>query len=270
MRLPAHAGLGLRDPYMDAFIGGHPEVAWLEVHSENYFCGGPRRASLLKIREAYPISLHGVGLGLGSAVPLDLAHLKQLKQLINDVQPAQVSEHLCWNRDRYGVIHDLLPLPMTKAALACMVSHVDQTQELLGRSIAIEHISRYIQNSGAEMSEGEMLNALIKRTGCSLLLDINNLEVNRRNHGDDPSTFIQNLTRGMVSEIHIAGYSEEPDGSCVDTHGSAVSEEVWRLLELAIEKLGSLPVLLERDTALPPLEDLMIEVQRAGKLLQRS
>lgn len=267
MSLPARAGLGLRDPYMDAFIEGLPEVAWLEVHSENYFCGGPRRASLLKIREKYPVSLHGVGLGLGSAVSLDLVHLQQLKHLINDIQPAQVSEHLCWNRDRHGVIHDLLPLPMTKAALDCMIEHVEQTQELLGRTIAIEHISRYVQDFGAEMSEGEMLTELIKRTGCSLLLDVNNLEVNRRNHGEDPYIFIHNLAPGMVSEIHIAGYSEEPDGSCVDTHGSAVSEEVWRLLELAIQRLGSLPVLLERDTALPPLEDLMQEVQRAEKLL---
>ncbi|NNM52086.1 MAG: DUF692 domain-containing protein [Pseudomonadales bacterium] len=267
MSLPAHAGLGLRDLYMDAFTEGHPEVAWLEVHSENYFCGGPRRAGLLKIREDYPISLHGVGLGLGSAVPLDLAHLSQLKHLIDDVKPAQVSEHLCWNRDRHGVIHDLLPLPMTEAALACMVEHVDQTQNVLGCSIAIEHITRYMQSPFSEMSELQMLTELVRRTGCSLLLDVNNLEVNRRNHGDDPYAFIQNLPLGIVSEIHIAGYSEEPDGSCVDTHGSAVSEEVWSLLEQAIQRLGSVPVLLERDTALPPLEDLMQEVQRAEKLL---
>ncbi len=269
MTLPATAGLGLRDPYVDHFLRGECRVAWLEVHSENFFCGGSRLQMLQRMRDNYPISLHGVGLGLGSAAPLDNHHLHRLRRLCEQIQPAQVSEHLCWNRDASAYINDLLPLPMSQEALTLMVDRVQILQETLGRQVAIENVSRYVQLANADMSEADFFCQLCKQSGCAMLLDVNNLEVNRLNHGDDPYAYIDALSKNIICEIHIAGYSQEPDGSFIDTHGSCVSEQVWNLLDYALRRFRPQPLLLERHTNLPELDILLLEVAKAQALINQ-
>ncbi|MBB5019684.1 hypothetical protein HNQ59_002992 [Chitinivorax tropicus] len=266
-QLPVAAGIGLRMPHIQKVLDTRPDVAWWEVHAENFFGGGANLAALDRIRADWPISLHGVGLGLGNAEPLRQAHLSEWKQLIDRVEPAAISEHLCWNAWQNDYFNDLLPLPYSEAALAHMIERVGQVQHALGRPLLVENLSSYVAFPEDVIPEGEFLAELARRTGCGLLVDINNLYVNERNLGRDAKAAIDALPVEAVAEIHIAGFETRDDGLLIDTHGAPVCEPVWALLDYAYQRFGPVPTLLERDTSLPALESLLQESGRAATLL---
>ncbi|MCB6183309.1 DUF692 domain-containing protein [Leeia sp. TBRC 13508] len=264
--LPVAAGLGLRHPFVKEVWQKKPKVAWWEVHSENYFDGGANLATLKALRAHYPISLHGVGMGIGSAVPLDQTHLNRLADLVNVIGPNQVSEHLCWNRTEKGAIPDLLPVPYTQAMIDWIVDHVDQVQNKLKRQILLENVSAYLAFEGNEMTEADMLAQIVQRSGCGILLDVNNIYVNSVNLGVSADAFLAAMPAGSVKEIHIAGHSEE-DGFLLDTHDHPVIPPVWALLEKAYQYVGPVPTLLERDGNIPVLDELLLEVATAEEIL---
>lgn len=255
---PTGAGLGLRGPHVGEVLARRPAVGWWEAHSENYFGGGEPVAALELVRASYPVSLHGVGLGLGSLQAPSRDHLLQLKALVERIEPALVSEHLCWNRAGKRYFNDLLPVPRVEGALELVAEHVDSVQNTLGRRILIENVSTYVAFEGEICTEAEMLAELVAQTGCGVLLDLNNLHVNALNLGIDPFAELVRLPRGCVGEMHVAGFEWLGDVA-IDTHGAHVSEAVWTLLDAAIERFGPTPVLLERDTNLPTLDLLLHE-----------
>lgn len=264
--LPCAAGIGWRSPHYREVLTTLPELGWIEVHSENFFGGGAARQTLLKAREHYPVSLHGVGMGLASPGALDEAHLAALLQLCDAVQPASVSEHLCWNSVDGIVINDLLPFPYTKEALQHVARRVQQVQEKLGRQLLVENLSSYLSFSNSEMTEGEFLRELVQTTGCGILLDVENLYVNVRNLGVDAQAFISNLPVNAVKEYHLAGYSLR-EGCLVDTHNCAVYPEVWTLYEQVLQQIGPRPTLIEWDADIPLLSVLMGEAAKAQQLM---
>lgn len=256
-------GIGLRAPHYRELLGSLPELDFLEVHSENFFhAGGAALATLEAVRANYPLSLHGVGLSLGSADGLRQPHLEKLALLVDRFEPALVSEHMSWAA--VGEVHlaDLLPVPTTREALARMAEHVDCVQTRLRRTILVENISSYLRFSEGELSDLEFLAELARRTGCGVLLDVNNLYVNAINHGFDALAELQRLPAGCVGEIHLAGHSETPLG-LIDTHGTPVCEDVWELYRAAIAHCGPVPTLIERDTEIPPLAELLAEAAQA-------
>jgi len=278
--LPCIAGIGLRAPHYREVLQELPAVGWVEVHSENFFGGGAPLRTLFKVREHYPVSLHGVGMGLASTVPLDQDHLSALRRLCDEIQPAAVSEHLCWNAApdpnsmQSTVINDLLPFPYTQAALAHVAARVEQVQEKLGRRLLVENLSSYLSFANSEMSEGEFLAELSRRAGCGILFDINNLYVNARNLGVDAEAFIRTMPVDAVAEYHLAGYSERAgsngEGSClVDTHSNPVYPEVWQLYEAALRYIGPRPTLIEWDTDIPELPVLLAEAAQAQLRMER-
>lgn len=251
-------GLGLRGPHVAAVLASKPAVGWWEAHSENYFGGGEPLAALECVRASYAVSLHGVGLGLGSLQVPDAGHLKQLKALVARIEPALVSEHLCWNRMGERYFNDLLPVPRIEGALEIVAQHIDAVQQGLGRRILIENVSAYVAFEGEICTEAQMLAELVARTDCGVLLDLNNLHVNALNLGNDPFAELARLPRHCVGEIHVAGF-EWLDETAIDTHGAPVSDAVWTLLDAALERFGPAAVLLERDTNLPAFDVLMQE-----------
>jgi uncharacterized protein (UPF0276 family) len=269
--IPATAGIGLRTAHHDDFLARRPALDWVEVHSENFFAEGGRPLAVLEaVRRDRDISLHGVGASLGSADHLYEDHLARLRRLVDRFQPALVSEHLCWGAIDGVFLNDLLPLPHTAEALDLMVDRVGRLQDMLRRQVLIENISSYLVFAGDEMSEPEFLARLVRRSGCGILLDVNNLYVNSRNHGFDPSAWLAALPAGTVGEIHLAGYSLRPieqGEMLVDTHSRPVSAPVWALYREALARFGPLPTLIEWDAELPPLEDLLAEAAKAGECL---
>ncbi len=256
------AGIGLRARHYRDFLDGNPPAAWLEVHSENYFGeGGYDLFVLEQLRDRYALSLHGVGLALGSAATADddarvERHLAKLKRLVARIEPAAVSEHLCWGAHRGRHFNDLLPLPYTEEALAHMTTRVHRMQDALGRRVLIENVSSYVAFRASDLSEGEFLAELARRSGCGILLDVNNFYVNQVNHGDDALKAMVALPRELVAEIHLAGHLRTEDG-LIDDHGSAVAEPVWRLYEAALARFGAVPTLIEWDTDVPKLAVLL-------------
>jgi uncharacterized protein (UPF0276 family) len=271
--LPCIAGIGLRAPHYSEVLNTLPKLGWVEVHSENFFGGGAPLRTLNKVREHYPVSLHGVGMGLASATPLDQEHLTALRRLCDVVEPAAVSEHLCWNtaadnsNDRQTVINDLLPFPYTQEALSNVIRRVEQVQEELGRQLLVENLSSYLSFTQSEMSEGEFLAELVRRTGCGILFDVENLYVNARNLGVDAGAFIATLPADAVGEYHLAGFSTR-DGCLVDTHDHPVHSEVWQLYEVALQHIGPRPTLIEWDSDIPALPVLMGEAAKAQQRLE--
>ncbi len=260
--LPCSAGIGLRAPHYREVLQNLPALGWVEVHSENFFGGGAALRTLLMVREHYPVSLHGIGLGLASPDALDTRHLRALRRLCDAVQPASVSEHLCWNTVAGKVINDLLPFPYTQDALTHVAARVQQVQETLGRRILIENLSYYLAFSSSEMREEEFLSELVARTGCGILFDVNNLFVNVVNLGTDAEAFIHGIPREAVGEYHLAGPSLI-DGCLVDTHSAQVFDEVWSLYEAALHHIGKRPTLIEWDVDIPALSVLQGEAQKA-------
>ena len=270
--IPAQAGIGLRAEHYDAVLETRPPVGWLEVHSENYFgAGGKPLDYLERIRAHYPLSLHGVGLSVGSTDPLDRRHLAKLKNLIERLEPALVSEHLSWGSVGGRYFNDLLPLPYTDEALYHMIARVAQVQDVLGRPILIENPSSYLQYVESAIPEWEFLAVLAERTGCGVLLDVNNIYVSARNHGFDASAYLRAIPRHLVREIHLAGFTVNRfDGGeiLIDTHNRPVWPAVWALYRQAVQRFGPIPTLIEWDTDLPELAVLVDEAQRAGAILE--
>jgi uncharacterized protein (UPF0276 family) len=265
--LPCIAGIGLRAPHYGEVLKNLPKLGWVEVHSENYFGGGSPLHTLLRVREHYPVSLHGVGMGLASTAPMDQAHLSALRRLCDAVQPAAVSEHLCWNASDGLVINDLLPFPYTTDALSNVASRVEHAQEKLGRQLLVENLSSYLSFAQSEMSEGEFMAELARRTGCGILLDVENLYVNARNLGVDAIAFIKTIPAAAVKEYHLAGYSVR-DGCLVDAHDHPVYPEVWALYDFALQHIGPRPTLIEWDSDIPALPVLIAEAEKAQQLME--
>jgi uncharacterized protein (UPF0276 family) len=261
------AGIGLRAPHYRQFLEQRPRAAWLEVHIENYLDqAGWDFHVLQELRRDYAISLHGVGLGLGSARGFSEHHLERVRSLVECIEPAFVSEHLCWGAvfDRH--LNDLLPLALDRAALDLLSERVGRVQDVLGRCILLENVSTYVRFASDSMSEAEFLAELARRTGCGLLLDVNNLYVNQCNHEEDALAAMNAIAIGTVGEIHLAGHLVTPD-AVIDHHGDVVAEPVWRLYEAALARFGAVPTLIEWDTDIPPLEVLQNEAARAQTLL---
>ena len=277
MTRPAAApvGIGWRQPHYEALLAERPALGFLEVHSENFFAeGGVSLAVLDAGRAAYPVSLHGVGLALGSAAGLDEAHVARLARLVERVQPDWVSDHACFARVGSGLhAADLLPIPFHEASLAVMCRHVEQVQERLGRRLLVENISAYVGWAGDTLAEPEFFNELTSRTGCGLLLDVNNLFVNARNEGLAPADaaaaalrWVDAIRPGSVGEIHLAGHHDAGEGLVIDDHGSRVRDEVWQVYAHTVRRLGPVPTLIEWDTDVPDLSVLLAEAGRAQAL----
>jgi hypothetical protein len=266
--LPVAAGIGLRAPHVAQIRAEQPPIGWLEVHSENYFLdGGSALAALDAIRCNYALSLHGVGLSLGSADPIDKNHLANLRRLADRVEPAAVSEHLCWGRIDGRHLNDLLPLPFTEEALDLVCERVDMVQGVLERPILLENISSYVRFGCDAMAEWEFVAAVASRTGCKLLFDVNNVYVNAANHGFDPRRYLAAIPADAVAEIHLAGF--DASGAClIDSHATRVAPPVWTLYREAIERFGPKPTLIEWDTDIPALAVLLDEADKAQRILE--
>ena len=256
-------GLGLRPRHYDAILKSKPRVDWFEALSENYMIPGGRPLSyLMRIRERYPVVLHGVSLSIGGTDPLDRAHLEGLKALAQRVQPEWISDHLCWTGVAGRNLHDLMPLPYTAEALRHVASRVRQVQDFLGRRLLIENVSSYVAYRSSEMSEWDFLAALANEADCDILLDVNNIYVSAYNHGYDAVAFLDAMPRARVRQIHLAGHDNCGD-LIIDTHDAPVIDPVWALYREAIRRLGPVPTMIERDDKIPPLGTLVRELDRA-------
>lgn len=260
-------GVGLRPSHYDDFLGERsPVVEWVEVISENYMNWKnfyPRRPLeiLTQVRENAPVVLHGVSMSIGSVDPLNKDYLKKLKELVGRIEPAMVSDHLCWTGMQGENLHDLLPLPYTAEALDLVIAKIQQVQEFLGRPLLLENISSYVDFAHSEMSEWEFLRELARRSGCGLLLDVNNVYVNAINHGFDACEYLQGLPGEKIAQIHLAGHTRK-DGYLIDTHDEAVCEEVWDLYRQALRLFPGVSAMIEWDSRIPSWSRLMAEVQK--------
>jgi len=263
---PRDCGIGLRAPHVAEVLEHRPVVGWLEVHAENYMGGGTAIRTLERVRAEYPLSVHGVGLSIGSAEGIDTAHLERLARLVERLQPVLVSEHLSWSVTGGAYLNHLLPLPYTDEALAVIADNVARAQDRLGCRLLVENPSGYLRFRGSSMSEPEFLNALARRTGCGLLCDVNNVYVTCANLGGDPAAWLDALDRAAVAEIHLAGHAvNNADGRSIliDDHGSPVADPVWELFAHALGRFGPVPTLIEWDTDLPALGVLLGEAAKA-------
>lgn len=265
--IPTLVGIGLRPSHYAAVLDRRPKVDWFEVHPENFMAaGGPSLAMLEAVRATHPLSFHSVGLSPGSHRPPDPAHLRRFRRLVDRFRPALVSDHLAWSSDDGVYMPDLLPVPYNGDALDRVVANIGRIQDALGRPILIENPSLYLRPAGAEMDEPDFLAALANRTGCGVLLDVNNVYVSSMNLGFDADAYIDHLPLGVVGEIHLAGHKTEtgPYGTVrIDDHGSVVADPVWRLYERAIRRFGAAPTLIEWDTDVPTLDVLIAEAAKA-------
>ena len=267
--LAPRAGIGLRAPHYRELLDTLPDIGWLEAHSENYFGrGGQPLRYLERVRQRYPLSLHGVGLSLGSADGLSSTHLLQLKALATRFQPALVSDHLCWGAIGGRHLNDLLPMPYTEEAIDVVCANVGRAQDFLGRQILVENVSSYLEFNASSIPEWAFVAEVARRSGCGILLDVNNIYVSAANHGFDALRYLDGIPAAAVQEIHLAGFDH--NGQClIDTHGKRVADPVWNLYAEALTRLGPVPTLIEWDTDLPPLATLLDEAARAQAILQQ-
>jgi uncharacterized protein (UPF0276 family) len=260
-------GIGLRLPHVAEIAATRPELAFLEVHAENYMTETPALDRLLELRRDYPVSLHGVAMSLGSAEELDRSHLVRFKALIERVEPMLVSEHLTWSAIGGAYLNDLLPLPYTETSLELFWRHVEEAQEALGRRLLIENPSSYLRYRHSTIPEAEFVTEVASRTGCAILCDVNNIYVSARNLGFDPITYLETLPIEVIGEIHLAGHHAAEDVDIlIDDHGSRVAKPVWELHTAALRRFGPVPTLIEWDTNLPALEVLLDEAHHAEEL----
>ena len=265
--IAAAIGVGLRAPHVAEIIATRPALGWFEVHAENYMGGGPALAQLDAIRRDYPLSLHGVGLSLGTAEGIDDGHLRRLRSLVERTAPMLVSEHLSWSVSGGAYLNDLLPLPYTEETLEIVAGNVAQAQETLGRRLLVENPSSYLRFRHATIPEPEFLAALARRTGCGLLCDVNNIHVTCANLGGDAAAYLDVLPAAAIGEIHLAGHASVVRGGktlLIDDHGAPVAPAVWQLYRRALERCGVVPSLVEWDKALPPLAVLLREARAAA------
>lgn len=262
-------GLGLRPEHYAEFIAGPQPVDWLEIISENYMVpGGKPLAMLDAIRADYPVVMHGVSLSIGSAELLDMGYLRDLKALAERVEPLWISDHLCWTGINAHNTHDLLPLPYDAPTLDCVVDNIGRVQDFLGRRIVIENPSSYVTFRSSDRSEWDFLAEMAARADCLLLLDVNNIYVSARNHGFDPQDYLAGLPANRIQQIHLAGHSDMGD-YVIDTHDADVCDAVWDLYGDAVRMFGPVATMIERDDHIPPLADVVAELDRARALASR-
>lgn len=266
--LPTRSGLGLKPEHFHSIIETGPDLGFFEVHAENYMVeGGPFHHYLSLIREHYPLSIHGVGLSIGGEQALDLAHLERLKNLLDRYQPEAFSEHLAWSSHNDVFLNDLLPAPYHATTLQRVCEHIDQVQTHLKRRMLLENPSTYVEFTASTMAETEFIREVLRRTGCGLLLDVNNVYVSCINHHRDPEAYIDALPLDAVGEIHLAGFAREQDGAgdplLIDSHGSPIAQAVWALYRYTLARTGPIATLIERDNDIPPFDVLYAETQEA-------
>ena len=266
------AGVGLKAEHYRTILHSSPDVGFFEVHAENYMgAGGPPHRYLSAIRERYPLSLHGVGLSIGADRPLDQDHLQRLKELIGRYAPGLFSEHLAWSSHDTGFLNDLLPVPYTSETVARVSEHVDEVQETLGRQMLLENPSTYLAFAESTYSEIDFIAEVVRRTGCGLLLDVNNVHVASTNQEWDPITYIDAYPLAHVREIHLAGYAREADDKgrplLIDTHDRPVDEIVWGLFAHTVTRIGPVPTLIEWDADVPTWSTLKAEAERAEAIM---
>jgi hypothetical protein len=270
--IPPRGGIGLKAEHYRDILAQRPALGFFEIHAENYMeTGGPPHHFLSAIRERYAISLHGVGLSIGGRRALDRAHLRRLRELADRYEPGLFSEHLAWSTHETGYLADLLPLPYTAETLARVCDHVDETQEAVGRRMLLENPATYVTFAESTYEEAAFVAEVARRTGCGLLLDVNNVFVSAINHGSDPRAYLARFPLAEVGEIHLAGHAPQHDEDgrplLIDDHGSPVAEPVWALYGEAIGRTGPLPTLIERDNDVPSLGELVAEAQRAERVM---
>jgi uncharacterized protein (UPF0276 family) len=278
-RFPAHpiaglAGTSLKHEHLPSILTDKTQGGFFEVHAENYMgAGGPPHDALARIRRDYPVSLHGVCMSIGGPQPLDKTHLARFKALVDRYEPALVSEHLAWSTHNTTYFNDLLPLPYTPATLARVADHIDQVQEMIGRPILLENPSTYVVFPQSTMSETEFIRKLAQRTGCGLLLDVNNVFVSATNHGFSALTYLADFPLDQVGEIHLAGHAKQADDEgdllLIDSHDGPVANAVWKLFEIVIGQSGPIPTLVEWDSAIPDWPILKAEAVAAQAILDR-
>lgn len=270
--IPARAGVGLKPEHYRDILEDSPDIGWFEVHAENYMGdGGPPHAYLTAVRERYPLSLHGVGLSIGGSGDLCKAHLARLKALADRYQPALFSEHLAWSSHDTVYLNDLLPLPYTEETLATVCAHIDEVQETLQRQMLLENPSTYVAYAETSMCEVEFLREVVRRTGCGLLLDVNNVFVQAANHGFAANTYLDSFPVEHVGEIHLGGHAEDSDDDgeplLIDDHGRKVADPVWALYARALSRTGEKPTLIEWDNDVPSWAVLFAEAKRADAVI---
>lgn len=270
--LPTRAGVGFKPEHFDIIVSDQPDLGWFEVHPENYMgAGGLPHHQLNRIQEHYPLSLHGVGLSIGGPRDLDTRHLNRFKELIDRYNPASISEHLAWSTHEVGYVNDLLPLPYTRETLDVVVAHIDHAQAIFGRPILLENPATYVVFETSTYSEIEFLSEIVARTGCGLLLDVNNVYVSCTNHKRDAGAYIEAFPLQHVGEIHLAGHAEDYDDAgerlLIDSHDRRVIEEVWALYAKTISLIGAKPTLIEWDEDIPDFPVLLDEARRAESIL---
>jgi uncharacterized protein (UPF0276 family) len=259
-------GLGLRAEHYQDFIEQRPRVDWLEIISENFMVpGGRPLANLDRIRRDYPMVMHGVSLSIGSVDPLNLNYLSDLKALAERIEPVGISDHLCFTGVDHSNLHDLLPIPYTQASLTHIAERVSRVQDFLGRRLALENVSSYVSYKVDAIAEWDFLAELARRTGCSILLDVNNVYVSSVNHGFNPEQFIDAIPTDYVSHIHLAGHEDHGD-YIIDTHDHPICEGVWDLYRYTRNRMGPVPTMIERDDNIPPLAERLVELNRARQI----
>jgi uncharacterized protein (UPF0276 family) len=262
----AGCGVGLRREHFEEILGQRPAVAFFEAISENFMIDGGRPLQVLEtVRRDYPVALHGVSMSLGSVEPLNHEYLCRLERLVDFIQPAVVSDHLCWTGIGGHNSHDLLPLPRTEEAASRTAEKIRQVQDFLGRRILVENVSTYIEHTASRMSEGDFLAAVVEAADCGILLDVNNLYVNARNHGLDPERLLNRIPEGRVGQMHLAGHEDHGD-LVIDTHDHPVCEAVWDLYRKAVARFGSVPTLIEWDANVPAFDVILAEARRAERV----
>lgn len=273
--LPSHAGLGLKPEHFHTILETLPNLGFFEVHAENYMVeGGPFHHYLTRVREHYALSIHGVGLSIGGEAPLDRTHLARLRSLIDRYEPESFSEHLAWSSHGENFYNDLLPAPYTDATLRRVCEHIDETQSALRRPMLLENPATYVEFEASTWPEAEFIAEVLRRTGCGLLLDINNVYVSAVNHHRDAAAYIDALPLTSVGEVHLAGFAEDADAAgarlLIDSHGAPISEAVWALYRHAANQRGPCPTLIERDQNIPPFSVLLAEAQAAEQIMREA
>lgn len=262
-------GLGLRTQHYNDFLNTKQPVDWLEVISDNYMVNGGKPLAMLdRIRADYPVTMHGVSMSIGSVKGLDQEYLKKLKALEQRIQPMWVSDHLCWGGVHGRKLHDLMPLPFTQEALEVVSRNIRYAQDFLQRPLVIENVSSYVEFKDSEMTEWDFLSEICNRTGCQLLLDINNIYVSAFNHGFSPFDFIDSVPSEQIRQFHLAGHQDNGD-HLIDTHDHPVCHGVWELYEYALHRFGSVPTMIERDDNIPPISELLEELETAKAIASK-